>query len=431
MTAVARPVVAGLAAPAEAPGGLLAAVERWTGLTAKGLVVTGGAIAGFVAGRLIGSRALLVLVYGAMLMMAAAYVLARRRLPAEATRSALPTRCRVGQSIDVELALTSTRRVATVILEEELPPYLGSPVRIPVPSLAAGEELRHPYTFKPTLRGIYEVGPLVVERSDPFGLTRRRTVIAQPAQLIVHPAVETVHDRVISREWEDPPIRPPMSKPWPTGFEFYGMRDYVAGDDPRRIIWRATAKTLDDEGNGRYLVRESEQGITDRVSIYLDTSSEGQSPGDPSETFETLIRTGASLGVRHLDDGFTVTVHTNAGPKLRPLRGQRDRIPFLDSMATVRPDDTSLSKALDRLIVDPHRTAHTVIVTPQIEPDAFRRLRLLRDRGTSMLLVLVLWEHTEPETVHRAGSLGCSVVEVKSTSPLSLVFQRVIAGARR
>ena len=52
---------------------------------------------------------------------------------------------------------------------------------------------------------------------------------------------------------EDPPMRPPVSKPWPSGLEFYGMREYVPGDDLRHVHWRSSAKAdtlladLDDE----------------------------------------------------------------------------------------------------------------------------------------------------------------------------------------
>ncbi len=95
--------------------------------------------------------------------------------------------------------------------------------------------------------------------TDPFGLTRRTTELLPATEVVVHPSTEPVHDRPLTRQWEDPPVRPPESKPWPSGFEFYGMRDYVRGDDLRRVVWKAVART------GRVLIRESEQGITDKV----------------------------------------------------------------------------------------------------------------------------------------------------------------------
>src|SRR5205823_11836215 len=147
---------------------------------------------------------------------------------------------------------------------------------------------------------VYEIGPLAAQWSDPLGLSESEQVLAKPVRLIVHPAVELVHDRPLARKWEDPPIRPPQTKPWPAGFEFYGMRDYVPGDDLRRVVWKAVART------GKLLVREAEQGITDQINILLDTDPEWHRAGDPSDTFETAVRVAASAGVGHLRNGFSV-----------------------------------------------------------------------------------------------------------------------------
>ena len=414
-----------------AGGGVLAALERWLGLTSTGLGLLGLIAVGFLTARATGSRAMFLLVYGAVLMLVAAWLLGRRRLAIDAHRSDLPTRVREGQLVDVEVALTARRRLATIVVEDTLPEPLGASSRLPVALLPPGQELRHRYTFTPRLRGIYEVGPLLVEWSDPFGLTRRRTVLAAPAKVIVHPSTEQVHDRVISRAWEDPPIRPPVSKPWPTGFEFYGMRDYVHGDDPRRIVWRASARTIDPEtGAGRYLVREAEQGITDQVHLFLDTDRATHAPGQPSETFETMIRAVASVGVHHLKDGFAVHSDINSERLTRGLRGPRSQLTLLDGLAGVQPEAVPLTRALERLFVEPSRGIHNVVFTPHLDHEAAGRLRLLLQRGTSILLVLLLWEESDGGSMHRAGSLGCGVVELRSNQPFERVFQRVV-GARR
>jgi len=425
VTGTARPAAAGLA--------VLAWIERHIGLTPSGVGVIGLAIVGWVAARLIGSRALFLLVYGLLVVLGVSWFLGRRRLGVEAARSELPTRVREGQLVDVELELTAKRRLTTIVLEEELHRHFGTTVRVPVPLLPAGEAVHHRYSFTPRVRGVFEVGPLLASWSDPFGLTRRTMTLAEPAQIIVHPSTEIVHDRVLSREWEDPPIRPPSSKPWPTGFEFYGMRDYVAGDDPRRIVWRATARYLDIDNpiNDRYLVRESEQGITDRVSLVLDTDQRHHSPGDPSETFETAVRTVASLGSKHINDGFAVTIETNTDRIADQLRGRVNRIRLLDALARVQPGRVPLTALIDRLLVSPRTDTHMVIVTPHVEEAAATRIRLLIDRGISVLLVVVVWVDTDPLALHRAGSLGTNVVEVGARAPLETAFRKVVAAGTR
>lgn len=412
--------------------GLMAAVERWSGITTSGMAVIGVAVVGWVLGRVIGSRPMFVMVYGLLLLLGMSWVLGRRVLAVKATRSELRSRVREGQVVQVELRLTARRRLSAVVLEETLHGRLGAVVRVPVPSLPSGHEVTHSYTFSPRLRGVYDVGPLVLEWNDPFGLTRRRQVIAKPARIIVHPATESVHDRVISREWEDPPIRPPVSKPWPTGFEFYGMRDYALGDDPRRIAWRASARSYDPGTDSiRYLVRESEQGITDRVNVWLDSDVAVHSPGDPSETFENAVRAAASLARKHLNDGFSVNIDLNQGRVAKNLRGKRAELEAMDVLAAVQPERLELIHSLRRLLTDPTRSAHNVIVTTSLDQQAAATLRLLLQRGSSILLAIVLWEDTDPATLHRAGSLGCGIVEIATDLPLDRAFARVMGAARR
>ena len=412
---------------------MLAAVERRTGLTVNGLVVAGLAVALFVLARALGSPGVFMLCYGALAVIGLAYLLARRRLVVAAVRTELPTRVRQGQTVTVGLSLTATRTVTTVTVTDQLPGALGTAAEVPIARLPAGQQMTHEYVFTAARRGVYDVGPLDAVWTDPFTLTRRRQRLADPVQVIVHPRVEPAYDRIVSREWEDPPVRPPVTKPWPTGFEFYGLRDYVSGDDPRRIVWRATARTLDVEaGTGRYLVRESEQGITDRVSLVLDTSGAGHSAGPPSETFETAVRVVASVASRHLSDGMTVTVHGNSGRLMRPVRGQRDRVALFDALARVEKERVTLRESVERIVGDGRRDRHLVIVAAAIDNDVARRVRLLLDRAVSVLLVMVVWDRTDPITLHRAARIGCPVVEVHPGAPLGQVLRHVVTqvGAR-
>lgn len=405
--------------------GLLSTVERRVGITPPGVALIALLLPVFALGRALGSPSVFLLGYGALAVLGLSRVLARRRVAIDADRSTLPTRIRADQAIEVQLRVGVRRRLATVVLEEQLPESFGPSVRLPVAVLPVGETLEHGYRFTARRRGVFEVGPLVAEWSDPFGLTRKRIEIAPAERIIVHPNTESVHDRITSREWEDPPIRPPQSKPWPSGFEFYGMRDYVSGDDPRRIIWTASAKTDD-----RYLVRESEQGITDRVTLLLDNDRSQHAPGDPSETFERAVRAAASLGVRHLADGFSVTLDCNGERLAKSLRGPRARIPLLDRLAEVQLDDVPLARSLERLTLDRQRNTHNVLITPYLDGDAARRIRILLERGTSVLLVLLVWEDTDTAMIHRAGGLGCNVVEVRPGVSLDRTFARVVGAGR-
>jgi uncharacterized protein (DUF58 family) len=379
---------------------------------AGGLVVIA---AGWLAAHALGARSMYLMAYGGVLALLLSWISSRRRLAIDVDRSGVPPRVIAGQSVDVGLRVASRRRVSTLMLEETLPPRLGSPVRLPLASLRADQDATLRYTLVSHLRGVYPIGPLTATWSDPFGMTTHRQVLAEAREMIVHPRVEPVSDRVLTRMWEDPPVRPPVSKPWPVGFEFYGLRDYVAGDDLRRVVWPVVART------GKMMVRESEQGITDRVVVFVDTDAEGHSPGDPSETFEAAIRAAASLGVRHLHDGFAVTLVSSAGRVQAGLRGSQARIGYLDALARLsltRGTESGVQTLLD----EARSGAHFLVFTPILSARTAARLRLVVQRGVSVVLVQMMWDEVDPLSLVRAAAVGCRVVQLPGDVPLEAAF---------
>jgi uncharacterized protein (DUF58 family) len=98
------------------------------------------------------------------------------------------------------------------------------------------------YQVKCNRRGYYQLGPLVVETGDVFGLYRRYRVLTEPTFVLVTPEVVPLvgYDiasrrplgevRMSHRLFEDPT-------------RIAGVRDYQAGDPLNRIHWGATART--------------------------------------------------------------------------------------------------------------------------------------------------------------------------------------------
>ena len=230
------------------------------GLTRAGGAAVAASVLLWISARIVAGTAIYLFAYGLALAVFAATALAPRRLKLEATREGLFPRTTAGQRLSVTLQLKANRRASTLVLEEKLPQRLGTTVRVPVASISSGQVIQHDYTLRCQRRGVYKVGPLTAVSSDPLGLATRRTIVAPEFELLVHPDLENLEDQALTRQFEEPPIRPPVSKPWPSGMEFFGMREYSRGDDLRRIVWRASART------GRLMVREAEQGVTDKVA---------------------------------------------------------------------------------------------------------------------------------------------------------------------
>ena len=405
--------------------GFLGSFEKLTGFTLLGLGFGVVVVGGWILAYILGGRALYLIVYAGALTMVLSAFLAQRRRPVSAHRSDLPRRTREGQVTEVEMTLETKSRVSTFVVEERLHELLGSPVRVPVGVLTPGAEFTHRYTIRPVLRGVYKVGPLYAEWTDPLGLARREQLLAEADEILVHPTVELVFDRPLTRQWEDPPIRPPISKPWPHGFEFYGMRKYERGDDPRRIIWKAVARTR------KLLVKEAEQGITDRVAVIIDNERQWHSPGTPSDTFELGVRVAASVGALHIKEGFSVSLECNDGSLAKNLRGPRARIDFLDQLARLEPSKEPLAKAIETRFRDPQKDVHVVIVTPHLDAKTAASVRLLVQRGISVLMAMLVWEDSDPNAIHRAEEIGAQVVQVKPGASLAGVFAHSLGAGIR
>lgn len=401
-------------------------LQRKIGITPVGLLGIAMAVLLWLLGFIVAGKTLYLFAYGAALLILVTYFTGKRTLPLTGARSEVRARAREGEILGVDLTLHAKRRLSTVVLEEQIPERLGTPVQLPIATLHSGDDIQHSYRLQCKRRGAYTLGPLIARWGDPIGLTQREMVLVPEFELLIHPNIENVSDRPLTRQFEDPPIRPPVSKPWPSGLEFYGMREYAPGDDLRRIVWRAFAKT------GVLMVREAEQGITDQITVILDTGRQYHSKDDPSESFEAGVRVAASLAVKHLTEGYAVSIETNDGPLTRKLRGPGAPMQMLDACARLEMGKLPISKAIMRIATDPRRDAHNVLITPRLKPEDAAKLRLLLNKGVSVLVVALMWDEHASETLNTATALGCQVVEMRPGQSIAgALYTQVGAGSRR
>lgn len=213
--------------------------------------------------------------------------------------------------------------------------------------------------------------------------------------------------------------------PWPTGSEFYGIRDYAPGDDPRRIVWSAVART------GELVVREAEHGITDRIAVVIDTCPDNYRTGRFSPAFEAAVTAAASVAISHLHAGFSVSVDGCHDQVVTRTRGEHRRLEILDALTRLQREVDDLPTALRRLMRERNGAGHSVILTPVLTAPVASMLQVLGSRGRSVMLVLIITPETDPATLRHAGNLRCPVVEVAPSEPLRQPFWNAVGGNRR
>jgi uncharacterized protein (DUF58 family) len=112
-----------------------------------------------------------------------------------------------------------------------------------------------------------------------------------------------------------------------------GVREYVLGDDPRRIHWKATARA----GELRSKIYEPSSQYRLLILLDINTYPEPWMGLDP-EIQELTIATAASIGMWALDEGYTVGLLANS--LMMGLAGENvstddEQTPQLQSVNTV------------------------------------------------------------------------------------------------
>ncbi len=97
-----------------------------------------------------------------------------------------------GTRVTVRLDVANEAPVPSsfLLLEDRLPSTLGRPARLVVSGIQAHGTRRVSYGVVPQTRGRYRFGPLTVDVSDPFALTRQRLEFDEHDDLLVTPEIE-------------------------------------------------------------------------------------------------------------------------------------------------------------------------------------------------------------------------------------------------
>jgi uncharacterized protein (DUF58 family) len=254
------------------------------------------------------------------------------------------------------------RRLPTFSLEvEDL--VAGRPVdrRCYYLKLPAGRVQETAYRNVLTRRGYHELTGFRLSTRFPFGLIRKSRDIEAPARLLVYPTLVPVPDHFMFGKRVEHGRRQ-VKSPSRRG-DFYGLREFRMGDDPRDIHWRVSAR------RGRYFIRESEDESSRTVIVVLEdapdptpasaTESTTKSAPTDAAAFEAAVSMAASIAVQLCKRGFHVGL-VCGGAYLPPAGGPMQASQLLQALAlvqagTARALPGSVGRNLPRVHVRPGR----------------------------------------------------------------------------
>ncbi|MEH0846273.1 DUF58 domain-containing protein [Micromonospora sp. CPCC 205711] len=161
-------------------------------------------------------------------------------------------------------------------------------VPVPVLRLRPGRDTTVAYDVPTHRRGVVPVGPLRVTRRDPLGLVALSRPYGDSVPVWVHPrihplrAVPTGAGRSLDGRVDSVPQG---------SITFDSLREYVVGDELRRVHWRTSARV------GELMVRENVDTSLPRIVVLLDNRAIAH-PGrvdGVAESFESACEAAASV----------------------------------------------------------------------------------------------------------------------------------------
>lgn len=369
-----------------------------------------------------------------------------------ATRECSRVSVNVGDTVAVVITVENSGRlwIPWVLVEDLLPrhalipppPRLGvQGRRLQLAMLRARGRKTLLYQLECRQRGYFQIGPLMMETGDLFGLHRRYRVVTEPHFLLVYP-------EVLALEGFDVASRRPIGEVRMTYRLFEdptriaGVRHYEPGDPLNRVNWRATARTGElhskvyepstvagatlvlDFHQDAYVRRDrmarSELAVTAAASLANAVYEMNQQVGlvtNGRDAADRIRQEGWDYDIRSRRAARRVAEMRESSDRLQPLvvetrRGVEQLMRILETLARVELTDgltfpQLVLEAASRL----PRDATVLAILSSVSPETAVALGSLRRHGFAVTAIVNAYEVQDFEEA--AGRLLAEGIEAR------------------
>jgi uncharacterized protein (DUF58 family) len=203
--------------------------------------------------------------------------------------------------------------------------------------IAPGATVQAETIAYPARRGVVELQRVQVTTTFPFGILKKSITIKQPTRLLIYPRLYRIRRELLAAIHAHDPTGGRAGDRAGGDEEYFGLRDYRAGDSLRLVHWKRTAKTH------RLVTREMTRQRPDRLMIQLDLRSR---QSDWLMRAERAISFAASLSTEGLLAGYKVGLAVLGArfTPIQPLHSRLHRKHLLEALAQIdltngRPED--------------------------------------------------------------------------------------------
>lgn len=332
-----------------------------------------------------------------------------------------------GEALDVVLEVRNESIISMGHLElQDTPPRVFRLEQQPyaIVSLPARSTVRFRYRIRPII-GRHVFPELLITLRDPLGAYYYASKIPVKSTVRIRPRISRVASKVLMKTVSAPYGAAKFRRRGP-GLEFSDVREYMPGDDIRRIDWKATART------GQLKTKEYELEAHLRILFVLDATETMMHGVIGNTKLEYSSRAVAFISKQLLERGDHVGLTIYRGAGLPPVhvpvrRGRAHFRRILDAISDISPGDRNkrrLGLAVQEAVARAeYKKGNLVLVISDLEFDddiSFKeftqRLMAVRKSRNRIIIVSPYTPLFEVETLAGVGKIIYRIHAAKSWS---------------
>ena len=230
--------------------------------------------------------------------------------------------------------------------------------------------VRFVYNVTPPTKGDFHFGDLYLQYPGRLGLIRRQGVVAAQQSVKVYPnLLETAKYELLARRGRLMQLGIRTAKVRGGGSEFESLREYVPGDEYKKIDWSATAR------RGKLISRQYEAERSQNIVLLLDTGRTMLQAVQKMAKLDYVVNTALMLAyVAAASDDKVGLMAFDAEIRayLPPAKSKAQVYGILESLYNLdaRMVETDYKAAFQNLSTRWRRRSLVVLFTDLVDPDS-------------------------------------------------------------
>lgn len=337
---------------------------------------------------------------------------------------------RLSNGSENEVSITSTSNYPFLIslkIYEDFPEQFQIRDKFFALNLKPGSTSNTVYKLRPVKRGEYVFGYLNIHVSGVLGLMARRFRFCQNQKTQVYPSfaqMKKYEIMAISNRLTEAGIK--KVRKIGSGYEFEHIRQYVQGDDPRKVNWKATAR------KGELMVNNFQDEKAQQIYCLIDKGRTMKMPFDEMSLLDYAINSSLVLSNTALIKGDKAGIITFSDKTGTILPAERRTAQINNILETLYNQKTRYAESdFENLYVTVrakiNQRSLLMLFTNFESPQGMRRqLYYLKALSRHHKLVVIFFVNTELQLITQASIKTAEDIYIKTTAEKFILDKHLI-----